>query len=60
VGSAHLWDRGTPDQIRAAVRSCIEALGPQGLLLAPAYDIDFSPFENIAAFIEAVEEFGRI
>ena len=60
VGSANLWDRGTPDQIRAAVRRCIEVMGPQGLLLAPAYDIDFSPFENIVAFIEAVEEFGRI
>jgi len=58
AGSAGLWDRGTPDQIRREVRRCIEALGPQGLLLAPAYDIDFAPFENIVAFIEAVEEFG--
>ena len=23
------------------------------------YDIDFAPFENIVAFLEAVEEFGR-
>ncbi len=60
VGSACLWDWGTPDQIRFEVRRCIETLGPQGLLLAPAYDIDFAPFENIVAFIEAVEEFGRI
>jgi hypothetical protein len=36
----------------------MQALGPHGLLLAPAYDIDFAPFENIVAFIEAVEEFG--
>jgi uroporphyrinogen decarboxylase len=60
VGSANLWDRGTPEQIRAEVRRCIETLGPQGLLLAPAYDIDFAPFENIAAFAEAVDEFGRL
>ena len=60
VGTARLWDQGTPDQIRAEVRRCIRTLGPQGLLLAPAYDIDFAPFENIVAFIEAVEEFGRI
>jgi uroporphyrinogen decarboxylase len=59
VGSAHLWDRGTPAQIRAEVRRCIESLGPQGLLLAPAYDIDFAPFENIVAFIEAVNEYGK-
>jgi uroporphyrinogen decarboxylase len=60
VGSAHLWDRGTPDQIRSEVRRCIENLGPQGLLLAPAYDIDFAPFENIVAFNEAVDEYGRL
>ena len=37
----------------------MQTLGrPQGLLLAPAYDINFAPFENIVAFIEAVEDFG--
>ena len=60
VGSALMWDRGTPDLIRSEVRRSIETLGPQGLLLAPAYDIDFAPFENIVAFVEAVEEFGRM
>jgi uroporphyrinogen decarboxylase len=59
VGSARLWDQGTPDQVRAEVHRCIKTLGPEGLLLAPAYDIEFSPFENIVAFIEAVEEFGQ-
>jgi len=58
VGSARLWDWGTPDQVRSEVRRCMQTLGPHGLLLAPAYDIDFAPFENIVAFIEAVEEFG--
>ena len=59
VGSSQMWDWGTPDQIRSQVRSCIETLGPEGLLLSPAYDIDFSPFENIKAFIEAADEYGR-
>jgi len=58
VGSARLWDWGTPDQIRSEVRRCIQTLGPEGLLLAPAYDIDFAPFANIAAFVEAAMEFG--
>jgi uroporphyrinogen decarboxylase len=58
VGSARLWDWGTPDLVRSEVRRCIQTLGPEGLLLAPAYDIDFAPFANIVAFIEAVEEFG--
>jgi len=60
VGTARLWDWGTPDQIRAEVQRRIRELGPEGLLLAPAYDIDYAPFDNIVAFVEAVEEFGRI
>ena len=60
VGTARLWDEGTPDQIRSEVRRCVDRMGPQGLLLAPAYDIDFAPFENIVAFVEAVEEVGWI
>ncbi len=59
VGTARLWDGGSPDQIRAEVRHRIEILGPEGLLLSPAYDIDFAPFENIAAFVESVEVYGR-
>jgi uroporphyrinogen decarboxylase len=58
VGSADLWDRGTPNEIRQAVNQCITSLGPEGLLLSPAYDIDFAPFENIVAFVEAAEAFG--
>jgi uroporphyrinogen decarboxylase len=60
VGSAALWDRGTPEQMRFEVKQRIQSLGPDGLLLAPAYDIDFSPFENIVAFVEAVDEYGRL
>jgi hypothetical protein len=58
VGTSRLWDWGTPDQIRAEVQRRIRELGPQGLLLTPAYDIDYAPFENIVAFVEAVEEYG--
>jgi uroporphyrinogen decarboxylase len=58
VGTALLWDRGTPGQIRKEVKRRIEALGSKGLLLSPAYDIDFTPFENIVAFVETIEEFG--
>lgn len=56
VGTANAWDLGTPDQIRAEVRQRSEQLGPAGLLLAPAYDIDFAPQENVVAFVEAVRE----
>lgn len=58
VGTASVWDFGGPDQIRAEVRQRIEQLGPAGLLLAPAYDIDFTPLDNINAFVAAAHEFG--
>jgi len=60
VGSAWLWDHGTPAQIRAEVKYRIETLGPEGLLLAPAYDVDFTPLENLVAFYEAVDEYGAL
>ena len=60
VGTASAWDLGTPDLIRAEVRQRIEQLGPAGLLLAPAYDVDFTPLQNIEAFVEAAREFGRV
>jgi uroporphyrinogen decarboxylase len=58
VGSALLWTKGTPDQIRKEVHHRIKTLGPDGLLLAPAYDLDYVPTENIMAFIEAVDKWG--
>lgn len=58
VGTAGLWTSGTPDQIREEVATRIQTLGPEGLLLAPAYDLDYVPPENITAFIEAIEKWG--
>ncbi len=58
VGSALTWDLGSPGQIRDEVAERLITLGPAGLLLAPAYDIDFSPRENVAAFVETVRSFG--
>lgn len=56
VGTAALWDWGKPDDIRAEVRHRARTLGPEGLLLCPAYDIDFAPPANLLAFAEAVDE----
>jgi uroporphyrinogen decarboxylase len=58
VGTAMTWDLGTPDQIRDEVRVRLETLGRSGLLLSPAYDLDFAPVQNVAGFIDAVREFG--
>jgi uroporphyrinogen decarboxylase len=58
IGTAWAWDQGTPAEMRAEVRARIEHLGRAGLLLCPAYDLDFSPRENVVAFVDAVREFG--
>jgi uroporphyrinogen decarboxylase len=60
VGTARLWDGGTAAQIQAEVRRRIRELGPLDLLLSQACDIDHAPFENIVAFVEAIDDFGRI
>jgi len=57
VGSALAWDRGTPEQIGTEVQRRIAESGPGGLLLAPAYDIDFTPAENLEAFAHAARNF---
>lgn len=56
VGTARLWTDGTPDQIRREVQMRAKTLGPEGLLLSPAYDLDDVPPENIRAFIEAIND----
>ena len=58
VGTARAWDWGSPSDLREEVRARIETLGSGGLLLSPAYDLDFAPRENVAAFVQAVRDFG--
>ena len=58
VGVHATFALATPDQIRAEVRHRAETLGPERLLLCPAYDIDEpdTPWENVAAFLEAATQ----
>ncbi len=60
VGSATLWDAGSPDAIRRDVRDRIATLGPAGLLLCPAYDVDFTPLQNLEAFFDAARQYGTL
>jgi uroporphyrinogen decarboxylase len=55
VGRQTTFAFATPDEIRAEVRERVATLGPAGLVLCPAYDIDEPdiPWANIAAFLEA-------
>ncbi|MCA9428783.1 MAG: hypothetical protein KC994_27135, partial [Candidatus Omnitrophica bacterium] len=56
IGTASGWDHGAPDAIRREVLARVATLGRSGLLLAPAYDVDFTPPENLHAFVQAVHE----
>jgi uroporphyrinogen decarboxylase len=60
VGHHTTFSFATPDAIRQEVKHRVETLGRAGLILCPAYDIDEPdiPWENVAAFLEAVETYG--
>lgn len=60
VGTQTTMPFGTPQQIRQVVKERIETVGlGGGLLIAPTHLIEPEvPWENIIAFVEAVEEFG--
>jgi uroporphyrinogen decarboxylase len=60
VGRQTTFSFATPEEIRAEVKRRIDTLGRAGLILCPAYDIDEPdiPWENIEAFVEAVEAYG--
>jgi uroporphyrinogen decarboxylase len=60
VGRQTTFSFATPDEIRQEVKERIEVLGQSGLILCPAYDIDEPdiPWENVQAFLEAVQAYG--
>jgi uroporphyrinogen decarboxylase len=60
VGCHTAFSFGKPREIRREVKHRIDTLGRSGLILCPAYDIDEPdiPWANIAAFLDAVREFG--
>ncbi|MFN2152324.1 MAG: hypothetical protein ACK2T5_12050 [Anaerolineales bacterium] len=53
-------ERGTEDQIRAAVGQAIQTLGPDGLILSPVDNItvdDPQTWNNIAIFIDEWQKY---
>ncbi len=60
IGRQTTFSFADPAEIRREVRERIDTLGPAGLILAPAYDIDEPdvPWASIAAFLEAGAAFG--
>ncbi len=62
VGRQMTFAFADPAEIRREVRERIVTLGPAGLVLAPAYDIDEPdvPWANVAAFLDAGRAFGGV
>jgi len=61
VGRQTTFSFAAPEAIDLEVKARIDALGREGLVLSPAYDIDEPdvPPANVAAFLNAVETYGR-
>ncbi len=50
---------GTPNEVRAEVRSRIDTLGPEGYILAPSHTLQpDTPPENLVAMYEEVQSYG--
>lgn len=61
IGTQTTMPFGTPEEVRRVVKERIETVGPEGLLLAPTHVLEPEvPWENIVAFVEAAEEYGRL
>lgn len=60
VGRQTTFSFASSAEIRREVKLRIETLGRAGLILCPAYDVDEPdiPWENVAAFLDAVREYG--
>ncbi len=60
IGTQTTFPFGTPQEMRETVRRTIETVGKGGgLFLAPTHVLEPEvPWENIAAFFEAVQEYG--
>jgi len=59
IGTQTTMPFGSPDEVRRVVKERIATVGPEGLLLAPTHVLEPEvPWENIVAFVEAVEEYG--
>ncbi len=62
VGAQSVMPFGTPEEVRETVRENIRDLGSDGgLWIAPSQALEPDvPWENVAAFFDAVDEFGQV
>lgn len=62
IDTQRLLPFGTPQEVKEAVRRCIETLGKHGkYIIAPSQEImNEVPTENILALVEAIREYRRV
>jgi uroporphyrinogen decarboxylase len=60
IGTQTTLPFGTPQEVKAVVKERIETVGAKGgFIIAPTHVVEPEvPWENILAFVEAVEEYG--
>lgn len=60
IGTQTVMPFGTPEDVKRTIKEMIDRFAP-GLVLAPTHVIEPEvPWENILAFFEAVEEYGKL
>jgi uroporphyrinogen decarboxylase len=61
IGTQTTMPFGDVAEVRRVVKERIETVGPEGLLLAPTHVLEPDvPWDNVVAFVEAVEEYGAV
>ncbi len=62
IGTQSTMPWGSPDDVRARVKECVEKYGQRGgLILAPTHVLEPEvPLANIDAFAEACREYGQL
>ena len=61
IGTQTTMPFGLPDEVKRTVKGMIETVGKGGgLMIAPTHVLEPEvPWENVMAFVDAVEEYGR-
>ena len=60
IGTQTTMAFGTPAEVKEMVKNRIRAFREGGLCIAPSHTLEYpTPFENIVAFVEAIELFGN-
>jgi hypothetical protein len=61
IGTQSVMPFGTPSEVKAAVKECLDAMGPRGgMLPSPTHVLEPEvPWENIITYVEACREYSR-